>query len=169
MDPEPAKSTWRLPLSPVGFSLGLKMCSWAGRLTKHGFASRVSTNMGSGTPRRKANSRDGAHAASKHYLCVLWVFLVQGITPWTDVQGTWGDWWLLPAATPAWVMHSTACSPACCSSRSFPEMPVDKPMESPLRLSRHQPCCSPPEISFVVEVGSVPWGGVICVENIIVK
>lgn len=53
----------------------------------------------------------------------------------------------------------------CCS---FPEMPVDKPMESALQLSRHQPHSILPEISFVVEVGSVPWGGVICAENIII-
>lgn len=39
---------------------------------------------------------------------------------------------------------------------------------STLQLSRHQPRSILPEISFVVQVGSVPRGGVIRVENIII-
>lgn len=67
----------------------------------------------------------------------------------------WGSW--LPPSQghrACWCARSRLSH--CCCSWSFPEMPVNKPMESTLQLSRHKPRSIPPEISFVAEMGSVP-------------
>lgn len=136
----------------------------------------VSTNLGSGRPRRGSRSK-------------RWCHTMQGITSTCHGRSWYGTSHPIQMCFSGWFGESKVlremgasflgppqpgrCAPqlavpAFCSSWSFPEMPVDKPMESTLQLSRHQPHSIPPEISFVVEVGSVPRGGVICVENIII-
>lgn len=103
---------------------------------------------------------------ARHYPHVSWAPLAHNTVPSTDVLSREGPGKQGRSSgrrvSPSWghpSVDAVLCSlqsPASCSSQSFPEMPVDQSMESTLELSRHQPHSSPPEVSFVVEVGSVP-------------
>lgn len=124
--------------------------------------SGVSTNPRSGRPRREASSRGGVPARRQALPPPLTG--VPGTEHHVPIRMRFAGWYgeskelgetgvsLLGPPQPGRCAPQLAV-PTSCSSRSFPEMPVDKPMESTLQLSRHQPHSSPPEIFICGQSG----------------